>query len=970
MSQSLAEASSTTSEQGNLVAALAADEGEVRVLVDAQLAPSVDGAESVTGTSASSASVGGGSIGGGDRPTAPRFNSQRLLEECGALETKNNTHVSESLPTLARLDAHLRGVQDVSEEAKHDATTRLYHRLRAISALQSQICELRNKLHLYASLLNRVHMYCAQLHLIRTLPATYHACLEEIRRRHKAAEHATELMAKAAENLATTRDAEVQRRDAFMRTHGALLPRGLPALSQLLQERPLFVEVSASANADTRLMELSTALETSISSRSRPDASAALAPSATHHPTLEATPEETSSPPPDTPPDAADGVDALAPTHAANVASAPSDAPPPAAPAAAASTTTAAAAPAAAPAAASTSAADATLPSVPPPVDISADEGVSPPDESPQLPPPPSSTPLPGSPQQVARPMIARSQSEASALHRAGNRRDVASELGGMWNSAAIAALDEAAGGAPPTMSAEELQAAHGFASADGSSGLGGSGSALALAPPAARRVLTDPGRLPGKLSDLSAALEALGTPLDGVPVEVASQLRTKVAQQQQTTQQLRKLCASHAAARTAAEREVERQKAEMAGLREQLARANTAAAAARTHPPADVSDATEGGNASDSGEAEQRATVDASDGRSGGGTHAPPAAVQLNVHIDSGAPARAEALAAAHDAGGSSEADSAETPSLGLAITPLHVEIASLEASNSEMGSAQHKLLSAVKTAMSCLPPPGPLRQRSPNPGSPNPVRGSAVGGTMDGADGDEHSANEADDERGPPGSVERISSDLCSSARQAAHANARLGHAMATERESHKAAVALAGKRLSYLSADVNARLLFVAQPHSAGRTERGGGLAGVPGGVAFAALMLPTLRGGMASHWLSNESVESLRRWCEEEAMPLQSLRCVVGRVVHVSGPIEVPAPDGAASASSAADAHEAALPVVSSTSSLCVGSGLGASSTAGKAAPVERPKENVYGLPPGEHYYVVHAEMVLQHRWSAM
>ena len=101
-----------------------------------------------------------------------------------------------------------------------------------------------------------------------------------------------------------------------------------------------------------------------------------------------------------------------------------------------------------------------------------------------------------------------------------------------------------------------------------------------------------------------------------------------------------------------------------------------------------------------------------------------------------------------------------------------------------------------------------------------------------------------------------------------------------------------------------------------------------------------------------------------------MPLQSLRCVVGRVVHVSGPIEVPAPDGAASASSAADAHEAALPVVSSTSSLCVGSELGASSTAGKAAPVERPKENVYGLPPGEHYYVVHAEMVLQHRWSAM
>ena len=93
---------------------------------------------------------------------------------------------------------------------------------------------------------------------------------------------------------------------------------------------------------------------------------------------------------------------------------------------------------------------------------------------------------------------------------------------------------------------------------------------------------------------------------------------------------------------------------------------------------------------------------------------------------------------------------------------------------------------------------------------------------------------------------------------------------------------------------------------------------------GGVAFAALMLPTLRGGLPSHWLSAESVDSIRTWCEEEGMPLSKLRAVIGRVVHVEGPIDA------------------------------VGEGEG----------------NPHALPVGESYYRVHAEMNLQHRWTSV
>ena len=83
---------------------------------------------------------------------------------------------------------------------------------------------------------------------------------------------------------------------------------------------------------------------------------------------------------------------------------------------------------------------------------------------------------------------------------------------------------------------------------------------------------------------------------------------------------------------------------------------------------------------------------------------------------------------------------------------------------------------------------------------------------------------------------------------------------------------------------------------------------------------------LRSGLPTHWLSSESVASLRRWCDDESVPLARLRAVVGKVVHVSGPL------------------------------------LAGSEGNGQPA-------NPYNLPAGETYHIVHAEMQLQHRWVA-
>jgi len=358
-------------------------------------------------------------------------------------------------------------------------------------------------------------------------------------------------------------------------------------------------------------------------------------------------------------------------------------------------------------------------------------------------------------------------------------------------------------------------------------------------------------------------------------------------------------------------------------------------------------------------------------------------------------------------------------TPSHDLSLSPLRQEMVTLESRHAELQGAHEALLASVRVAMSCLPPPGPIKTdpkekrpsvsatassaassvassastspagsgaasegastaKSPSgmggPASPAEIALAGKEGRHEGGKvGAEAMATASDsamvaasgvetgcgsalsavaDEAGASGggssvlaedsqiasqlaAIRRVGSDLCSSARQAAHANARLGHSMATEREQLKAALTQAQKRISYLSADVNARLLFAAQPakHASGSST-----------LAFAALMLPTLSSGLPSHWLSPESVESLRRWCEDESMPMSALRYVIGRVVHVAGPFEVPAGAGLASSGS-----------ISSTSML--------------AADTDAPQDNnPFRLPAGEQYCVVHAEMMLQHRWT--
>ena len=195
--------------------------------------------------------------------TEPPLNTSFLLGEMARIEQTHERHLRELLPRARQLDEGLREAEMDAHHARAEHGAALLLRLRAISALQAQIADLRSKLHLYSSLLGRVTHYCEGLGLMRKLPSSYEAALREVILRRRFGISYSAQARDAAEALASARAAELVRREAFMAEHGALLPRNLKVFSALLQSRPPYIEVNsrgAAEEAESALMELSEVL--------------------------------------------------------------------------------------------------------------------------------------------------------------------------------------------------------------------------------------------------------------------------------------------------------------------------------------------------------------------------------------------------------------------------------------------------------------------------------------------------------------------------------------------------------------------------------------------------------------------------------------------------------------------------------------------------------------------------------------
>ena len=123
-----------------------------------------------------------------------------------------------------------------------------------------------------------------------------------------------------------------------------------------------------------------------------------------------------------------------------------------------------------------------------------------------------------------------------------------------------------------------------------------------------------------------------------------------------------------------------------------------------------------------------------------------------------------------------------------------LACELRALENEHEALVQRHGVLAGAVRVAMSCLPPPAKPSSAARTPSEPAGTREEGEGGDRPETSVDLPRAGALRDEA----SASRLAAErLVSSARQAAHANARLGNVMATERDARRAANDLAGRR-----------------------------------------------------------------------------------------------------------------------------------------------------------------------------
>mmetsp|Transcript_10565 Transcript_10565/g.36866 ORF Transcript_10565/g.36866 Transcript_10565/m.36866 type:complete len:1028 (-) Transcript_10565:220-3303(-) len=170
--------------------------------------------------------------------------STDVLDACRVLEAMHQRHQSSELPDMADADAKLAAVQRRAAALKSSSTQALLDALQRISALQSNIRDLGNRLAVLREGAQQQQAAVGELRHVQCMPTAYQACIAEVARRGEYGRTYLATAEKMAERLAKLRDDEVAARERFLKRHGRHLPRDLiPGLN----ERPPHADIRTRA---------------------------------------------------------------------------------------------------------------------------------------------------------------------------------------------------------------------------------------------------------------------------------------------------------------------------------------------------------------------------------------------------------------------------------------------------------------------------------------------------------------------------------------------------------------------------------------------------------------------------------------------------------------------------------------------------------------------------------------------------
>ncbi|KAK4415165.1 Autophagy-related protein 11 [Sesamum alatum] len=180
--------------------------------------------------------------------------SLRPHDAVSALGPMYDSHEKSYLPKMQACDRAIASLLDFCRDKKNEMNIFVHNYMQKIAYIQYTIKDVRCKFSLFQEALKRQNDQFEHLKVVRGIGPAYRACLAEVVRRKASMKIYMGKAGQLAEKLATERDAEVRRREEFLKVHSAYIPRDILA-SMGLYDSPNPCDVNVTP-FDTNLLDI------------------------------------------------------------------------------------------------------------------------------------------------------------------------------------------------------------------------------------------------------------------------------------------------------------------------------------------------------------------------------------------------------------------------------------------------------------------------------------------------------------------------------------------------------------------------------------------------------------------------------------------------------------------------------------------------------------------------------------------
>ncbi|KAK2966994.1 hypothetical protein RJ640_017712, partial [Escallonia rubra] len=186
--------------------------------------------------------------------TSQLSSSLRPHDAVSALGPMYDGHDKSYLPKMEACGRSISNLLDFCKNKKNEMNNYVQNYMQKIAYIQYTIKDVRYKFSVFTEALKRQNDQFEHLKVIRGIGPAYRACLAEVVRRKASMKLYMGMAGQLAERLATKREAEVRRREEFLKVHASYIPRDILA-SMGLYDTPNPCDVNITP-FDTNLLDI------------------------------------------------------------------------------------------------------------------------------------------------------------------------------------------------------------------------------------------------------------------------------------------------------------------------------------------------------------------------------------------------------------------------------------------------------------------------------------------------------------------------------------------------------------------------------------------------------------------------------------------------------------------------------------------------------------------------------------------